>query len=642
MSDGQNPVWDQTSLISEDDQHLFNEGRHYRLYEKLGSHPGRVNDTKGVHFALWAPNAHGVFVHGDFNGWDQHSHALHLRGQSGIWEGFVPGAQVGQAYKYHIESNWKAYQVNKADPMANWSEVPPYTASRVADMKYTWGDADWLEQRKTRDHLAEPMSTYELHLGSWRRGENGQPLSYREIAPQLAEYAVDLGYSHVELMPVMEHPFAGSWGYQVTGFFAPTSRFGPPTDFMHLIDTLHQAGIGVILDWVPSHFPTDQHGLYFFDGTHLYEHADPRKGHQPDWDSAIFNYGRNEVRSFLYSSANFWLRTMHADGLRVDAVASMLYLDYSREEGEWIPNKYGGNENLEAVDFLRDLNSDVYGDIPGVTTIAEESTAWPMVSKPTYLGGLGFGFKWDMGWMHDTLQYLRNDPVHRKFHHDQLTFRMLYAFTENFVMALSHDEVVHMKGSLLNKMPGDEWQQFANLRLLLAYLYAQPGKKLLFMGGEIGQRAEWNHDGQLDWPLLQHQKHTGVQNLTRDLNRIYRQHSAMHELDCHSGGFEWVDCADSQNSVLCFLRKGKKPDDQILAVFNFTPVVREGYAVGVDQPGKWTELLNTDAEYYWGSGVGNLGSLQATDQTKHGRSSSLVLTLPPLSALLLIPTKDRV
>ncbi len=637
MGGPQDQVWHNTSLITDDDLHLFNEGRHYRLYEKLGSHPGRPAETEGVYFALWAPNAHGVYVQGDFNGWDQHSHALRERGNSGIWEGFVPGAQEGQAYKYHIESNWKAYLVDKADPMANWSEVPPRTASRIARLDYAWSDSDWLERRNNTDHLSQPMSIYEVHLGSWRKDDGDRCFNYREIAPQLAEYAMDMGYTHVELMPIMEHPFTGSWGYQVTGYFAPTSRFGSPGDFMYLVDTLHQAGIGLILDWVPSHFPTDQHGLNFFDGTHLYEHADPKKGHQPDWDSAIFNYGRNEVRSFLYSSADFWLRTMHADGLRVDAVASMLYLDYSRKDGEWIPNRYGGNENLEAVDFLRDLNSDVYADVPGVTTIAEESTAWPMVSKPTYVGGLGFGFKWDMGWMHDTLEYMRNDPVHRKFHHDKLTFRMLYAFTENFVLALSHDEVVHMKGSLLNKMPGDDWQQFANLRLLLAYMYAQPGKKLLFMGGEFGQRSEWNHDAQLDWQVLQYESHAGLQNLVRDLNRIYRDIPALHELDCNEAGFEWVDCADSGHSILCFLRKGSAIGDQVLAVFNFTPVVRENYEVGVDYPGLWQELLNSDAQVYWGSEVGNLGGVEASGPARHGRPHSLKLTLPPLGALFLKP-----
>ena len=640
MGEPQSTVWHQHSLISQDDLHLFNEGRHYRLYEKMGAHPGQVNGTDGVHFALWAPNAHSVFVQGDFNGWDQHSLPLRPQGQSGIWQGFVPGARAGQAYKYHIESNWKAYQVDKADPLAFWSEVPPKTASRIASLEYQWSDDEWIEQRKSSQPHESPMSIYELHLGSWRHSPEGYPLSYREAAPLLAEYLSDLGYTHVELLPIMEHPFGGSWGYQTTGYFAPTSRFGEPRDFMFLVDTLHQAGIGVILDWVPSHFPTDQHGLHFFDGTHLYEHADPKKGHQPDWDSSIFNYGRSEVQSFLYSSANFWLRVMHADGLRVDAVASMLYLDYSRKDGEWITNKYGGNENLEAVDFLRSLNTDLYGDIPGVTTIAEESTAWPMVSKPTYIGGLGFGFKWDMGWMHDTLKYMRNDPVHRRFHHNQLTFRMLYAFTENFVLALSHDEVVHMKGSLLNKMPGDGWQQFANLRLMLAYMYAQPGKKLLFMGGEFGQRAEWNHDAQLEWDLTRFESHGGVQNLVRDLNRLYCQNPALHELDCQEAGFEWVDCSDSDNSILCFLRKGSRPGDEVLAVFNFTPVVRKGYEVGVDRGGRWREILNSDAGPYWGSGVGNLGGVEAAAFAKHGRPHSLTLTLPPLGALFFKREED--
>jgi 1,4-alpha-glucan branching enzyme len=625
-------VWYEHSPISDDDLYLFNQGTNYKIHLTLGAQVMRAAGRDGVHFALWAPNAHAVFVCGDFNGWDEHSLPLRSRGESGVWEGFVPGAKQGQAYKYHIESNWQAYQVNKADPLAFWSEEPPRTASRIASLDYEWSDGDWMRTRREAEYLQRPMSIYELHLGSWKRKPDGGVHTYREVAPMLAEYVRDLGYTHIEFMPLMEHPFTGSWGYQCTGYFAPTSRFGGPSDFMYLVDTLHQAGIGVILDWVPSHFPTDEHGLHFFDGTHLYEHQDPKKGHQPDWDSSIFNYGREEVRSFLYSSAVFWLQTMHADGLRVDAVASMLYLDYSRKNGEWIPNKYGGNENLEAVDFLRKLNTVAYAESPGTTIIAEESTAWPMVSKPVYVGGLGFGFKWDMGWMHDTLSYLRNNPIHRRYHQDQLTFRMLYAFTENFVLALSHDEMVHGKGSLLNKMPGDEWQQFGNLRLLLGYMYAQPGKKLLFMGGEFGQRAEWNHDSQLEWQVLQYPNHAGARELVKQLNHLYKTEPALHEQDCAQGGFEWVDCTDSDNGVLSFLRKARRPGGDILAVFNFTPVVRRGYQIGVDRPGCWSEILNSDAKCYWGSGMLEGQGGQATAQPCHGRDFSLELTLPPLGA----------
>jgi 1,4-alpha-glucan branching enzyme len=621
------------SPITDDDLYLFNQGSNHKIHLKFGAQLMRADGVDGVHFALWAPNAHAVFVTGDFNGWDEHSLPLKSRGPSGVWEGFVPGAQSGQAYKYHIESNWQAYQVNKTDPVGFSAEKPPRTASRICGQDYTWGDGDWLERRSNQNPLDEAISIYELHLGSWRRKPDGSHYSYRELAPMLADYAREMGYTHLELMPVMEHPFAGSWGYQCTGYFAPTSRHGSPADFMYLIDTLHQAGIGVILDWVPSHFPADEHGLHFFDGTHLYEHADPKKGHQPDWDSSIFNYGRPEVNSFLLSSAVYWLETMHADGLRVDAVASMLYLDYSREQGEWVPNEHGGNENLEAVDFLRELNKVAHGCCPGAVIIAEESTAWPMVSKPTYVGGLGFGFKWDMGWMHDTLSFFRNDPVHRKFHHNQLTFRMLYAFTENFVLALSHDEVVHAKGSLVNKMPGDEWQQFANLRLLLAYMFAQPGKKLHFMGGEFGQRAEWNHDSQLEWQVLDHVNHSGVQNLVKRLNQLYKTEPALNEQDCVQAGFSWVDCSDGDNSVLSFMRHAKQPGQDILAVFNFTPVLRKAYRIGVACGGVWQEILNSDAEDYWGSGKGNLGAVEAEKEPCHGSEFSLSLTLPPLSAL---------
>ncbi|MEW5913582.1 MAG: 1,4-alpha-glucan branching protein GlgB [Thermodesulfobacteriota bacterium] len=623
------------SLLSEDDLYLFNQGSHLQLYDRLGAHPMEANGVAGTHFAVWAPNAHAVFVMGDFNGWDQHDTPLRARGSSGIWEGFRPGASPGQRYKYHIESKNLGYQVDKADPFAFQAEEPPLTASVICDLSYPWGDGEWLARRATGNSLERPMAIYEVHLGSWRRGEDGGWLSYRELAPRLADYCLGLGFTHVELLPVMEHPFYGSWGYQTTGYFAPSSRYGSPQDFMFLVDHLHQRGIGLILDWVPSHFPDDGHGLAFFDGTHLYEHADPRQGYHPDWHSAIFNYGRDEVRSFLLSSAMFWLKVMHADGLRVDAVASMLYLDYSRREGEWIPNRYGGNENLEAVQFLQRLNQETYAANPGVQNIAEESTAWPMVSRPTYLGGLGFGLKWDMGWMHDSLSYFRNDPVHRKFHHNQLTFRMLYAFTENFVLALSHDEVVHGKGSLLGKMPGDDWQKFANLRLLYCYQYGQPGKKLLFMGGEIGQWSEWSHEAALDWALLAFPNHQGLQRLVSDLNRLYLSQPALQE-DMRPGGFEWVDCNDADNSVLSFLRWGRQ-GQPMLVVCNFTPVPRRDYRVGVNQGGYWQEALNSDAEIYGGSGWGNMGGLKAERRPTHGRSYSLSLTLPPLAAVFLQP-----
>jgi 1,4-alpha-glucan branching enzyme len=623
------------SLLSSDDLYLFNQGSHLELYDKLGCHLLELDGMAGAYFAVWAPNAHAVFLMGDFNGWDQHHTPLAPRDGSGIWEVFVPGVKSGQRYKYHIESQVKAYRIDKADPFAFQAEQPPLTASVVADLSYQWNDADWLAQRAAGDSLDRPMAIYEMHLGSWRRGQDQRPPSYRELAPLLAGYLQETGFTHVEFLPVMEHPFYGSWGYQTTGYFAPSSRYGSPVDFMYLVDYLHQQGLGVILDWVPSHFPTDGHGLGFFDGTHLYEHADPRQGFHPDWRSAIFNYGREEVRSFLLSSAMFWLKVMHADGLRVDAVASMLYLDYSRKDGQWIPNKYGGNENLEAVDFLRRLNQETYEANPGIQNTAEESTAWPMVSRPAYLGGLGFGLKWDMGWMHDTLDYLGNDPIHRKYHHNQLTFRLLYAFTENFVLALSHDEVVHGKGSLLGKMPGDDWQKFANLRLLYAYMYAQPGKKLLFMGGEIAQWSEWNHEASLEWELLDYEPHQGIKRLVGDLNRLYRQEPALWQ-DLHPAGFQWVDCNDTEASVLSFLRLGTQ-GQVMLAVFNFTPTPREGYLVGVDQGGPWQEVLNSDAEHYGGGGMGNLGGLEAKAAHHHGRPYSLNLTLPPLAAVFMRP-----
>lgn len=616
--------------LTDDDLYLFNEGSHVRAYERLGAHP----TEHGSWFAVWAPNAERVSVIGEFNGWDPDRHPLEPRGSSGIWEGFIPGVRPGALYKYWIRSRHGGYTVDKADPFAFYAETPPGTASVVWDLTYAWGDGAWMAGRGAHNALEAPIAIYEVHLGSWRRREDGGFLAYRELAPQLASYVREMGFTHVEFLPVMEHPYYGSWGYQVTGYFAPTSRYGSPQDFMYLVDVLHQNGIGVILDWVPSHFATDGHGLVFFDGTHLYEHADPRKGWHPDWGSAIFNYGRHEVRSFLLSSALFWFDRYHADGLRVDAVASMLYLDYSRKEGEWVPNEYGGRENLEAIAFLRRFNEEVYRYYPDVQTVAEESTAWPMVSRPTWMGGLGFGFKWDMGWMHDTLTYLSRDPVYRMYHHDELTFRMLYAFTENFVLPLSHDEVVHGKRSLLEKMPGDEWQKFANLRLLYGYMYGQPGKKLLFMGGEFAQRREWDHDTSLDWHLLSDPRHRGVQRWVQDLNRVYRAEPALHQLDCAPEGFEWVVPDDREQSVLVFLRKDRS-GRMVLVACNFTPVPRSPYRVGVPQPGFWRELLNSDAHTYGGSGWGNYGGVHAQPLPSHGRPYSVDLTLPPLAAVFL-------
>jgi 1,4-alpha-glucan branching enzyme len=538
----------------------------------------------------------------------------------------------GVKYKFRIATKYLGYVVDKADPFAFHSQVPPETASVVWDLEYSWNDQGWMETRRARNSLQAPMAIYELHLGSWQRvpEENHRPLTYRELAPRLADYVARMGFTHVELLPVMEHPFYGSWGYQVTGFFAPTSRYGTPQDFMYFVDCLHQRGIGLILDWVPSHFPNDEHGLTFFDGTHLYEHADPRRGMHPDWNTSIFNYGRNEIRSFLTSSGLFWLEKYHIDGLRMDAVASMLYLDYSRGEGEWIPNQRGGRENLEAVDFIRRFNQEAYTAHPDIQTIAEESTAWPMATKPPYVGGLGFGFKWDMGWMHDTLKYVRQDPVHRKYHHNELTFRSLYAFSENFIMPLSHDEVVHGKGSLLAKMPGDDWQKFANLRLLLGYMYAQPGKKLLFMGCEIGQWREWDHNSSLDWNLLEYDRHKGLQRWVEDLNRLYRNEAALH-LDTDPAGYEWVDGSDADNSAISFLRKRGGCGGEMLIVCNFTPVPRANYRVGVPVGGFWKELLNSDGKEYWGSGLGNSGGVQADPISSHGRTHSVNLLLPPLA-----------
>lgn len=625
------------SLLTEDDLYLFNEGSHFRLYEKLGSHALAVDGVKGTYFAVWAPDAEEVFVMGKFNAWDKLSHLLRPKGQSGIWEGFVPGVGKGTLYKYHIISRYNGYRVDKTDPFSLFNEVPPKTASIVWDLDYDWEDQEWMEGRGERNGLDKPMAIYEMHLGSWMRvaGEGNRSLSYRELAAKLAEYVRRMGFTHVEFLPVMDHPFFGSWGYQTTGYFSPSGRYGTPQDFMYLVDYLHRNGIGVILDWVPSHFPTDEHGPGFFDGTHLYEHADPSKGIHPDWNSFIFNYGRNEVQSFLISSALFWLEKYHGDGLRVDAVASMLYLDYARKEGEWIPNKYGGRENLEAIAFLRSFNEEVYKSHPDVQTFAEESTAWPMVSRPTYAGGLGFGLKWDMGWMHDTLEYMEMDPVHRKYHHNKLTFRMLYAFQENFLLPLSHDEVVHGKRSLLSKMPGDDWQRFANLRLLFGYMYGQPGKKLLFMGGEFGQWREWVHDDSLDWHLLQYAPHSELQKWVEELNRLYRSEPALYELDFKRAGFEWIDCNDASASVVSFIRRAKSVDHIVLVVCNFTAVPRYNYSVGVPRAGFWKEVLNSDATLYGGSGQGNFGGVQATPIPIHGQYHSVCLTLPPLGVLFL-------
>jgi 1,4-alpha-glucan branching enzyme len=628
-------VVDRTVALTGHDQYLFREGTHSRLYEKLGAH-WLGNAT---HFAVWAPNAASVAVVGEFNGWDPRTNPMKPQGDSGIWQTRVAAAKPGSVYKFHIVARNTGYTVDKADPYAFRAEQPPKTGSVVWDLAYEWRDAEWMRTRQRNNALDAPWSVYEVHLGSWRRdpAEPSRLLSYREAAPMLAEYAKQMGFTHVELMPITEHPFYGSWGYQCAGYFAPSSRYGTPQDFMFLVDLLHQNGIGVILDWVPSHFPWDQHGLGFFDGTHLYEHADPRQGHHPDWESAIFNYGRNEVRSFLASSGRYWLDRYHIDGLRVDAVASMLYLDYGRKAGEWIPNRYGGRENLDAIEFLRFFNESVYRDFPDVQTIAEESTAWPQVSRPVYLGGLGFGMKWNMGWMHDTLNYFKNDPVHRKYHHDELTFSLWYAYHENFVLPLSHDEVVHGKGSLIGKMPGDEWQKFANLRLLFAYMWSHPGKKLLFMGCEFGQKREWTHEASLEWHVLQYPLHAGVQRWVADLNRVRNAEPALYQKDFANDGFRWISRTDWEQSVIAFVRQGDEAAAPVVAVFNFTPLPRENYRVGVPRGGRWREVLNSDAPLYGGSGSGNFGGADATPMPYDNFSHSLSLTLPPLGALFFKP-----
>ena len=617
------------SPLSEHDIYLFREGTHTRLHGKLGCRM----EAGGAHFAVWAPNAQAVAVIGEFNDWDPEAHPMNPRwDSSGIWEGFVPGVQQGAAYKFRITAKHGS-TFDKADPFAFYAQMPPDTASRAWRLDYTWNDGEWMASRGRRNALTGPISIYEVHLGSWRR-RDGRWLDYREAAHELADYVAKTGFTHVELMPITEHPFYGSWGYQCTGFFAPTARYGTPQDLKYLVDHLHQRGIGVLLDWVPSHFPDDPHGLSRFDGTGLYEHADPRQGYHPDWHSSIFNYGRHEVRAFLLSSAHFWLDEYHFDGLRVDAVASMLYLDYGRRHGEWIPNRFGGRENLDAIEFLRMLNESAYRDFPDVQMIAEESTAWPMVLRPIYLGGLGFGMKWNMGWMHDTLAYFKQDPLFRRYHHNTITFSMIYAFNENFVLPLSHDEVVHGKGALIGKQPGDSWQQFAGLRLMYGYMWTHPGKKLLFMGGEFGQRCEWTHEGELEWWVLQYAEHAGMQRWVADLNRVYREQPALHELDFDPAGFEWIDVHDQEASTLSYLRRSRS-GDTVLVVCNFTPVPRLNYRVGVPYPGYWRELANSDGAEYGGSGVGNMGGLHSWPEQAHGRSQSLTMTLPPMAVVIL-------
>jgi 1,4-alpha-glucan branching enzyme len=627
----------QTRLLTALDLHLFGEGTHQRIYQKLGAHHAEADGASGLHFAVWAPNADRVSVVGDFNAWNGLAHPMKPVASSGIWALFVPGLGNGEKYKYEVRSRDGHVQL-KADPYASRFEPAPNSASIAWDLvPYTWGDEAWLAARAERQWSHSPMSIYEVHLGSWRRGEQNRFLTYRELAEQLVPYVKDLGFTHIELLPVMEHPFAASWGYQVTGFFAPTSRFGAPEDFKFLVDTCHRAGLGVLLDWVPGHFPKDAYGLVRFDGTALYEHQDPRKGEHHEWGTLIFNYGRHEVSNFLMSNALFWLDEYHIDGLRVDAVASMLYLDYSREPGQWVANQFGGRENLEAVEFLRQLNVLTHERFPGTVTVAEESTAWPSVSRPVYLGGLGFTFKWNMGWMHDMLRYMGKDPVYRKWSHSDITFSMLYAYHENFILPFSHDEVVHGKGAMLARMPGDMWQKHANLRSLYAYMFSHPGKKLMFMGGELGQMREWNHDAGLDWYLLQHQAHQGLQRLVRDLNRIYAGDAPLHELDHEPAGFAWIDCNDHDSSVISFLRRARNQKDFTVVVVNFTPIVRSEYLVGVPAPGRYLELLNTDSRDYGGSNVGNEGAVIAKDEPAHGFPWSVNLTLAPLGCLMLKP-----
>jgi 1,4-alpha-glucan branching enzyme len=629
--------------LSPEEQHYFSEGTFYKSFEKLGAHLVEQDGKRGVRFSVWAPNASSVSVVGDFNDWDERRNNLEPFYSTGIWVGFVPELQQGEIYKFALHSANNGYSVFKADPCAFFAEIPPRTGSVVWDLKgYEWQDSSWMKNRGEKHKVNSPISIYEMHLGSWRRKpeDENRYLTYRELAAELPEYVRELGFTHVEFLPVAEHPFDGSWGYQLTGYFAPSSRFGTPQDFMYLVDCLHQAGIGVIVDWVPGHFPTDQHGLGYFDGTHLYEHADYKQGFHPDWQTLIFNYGRTEVANFLIANALFWFEKYHIDGLRVDAVASMLYLDYSRKEGEWIPNGFGGRENLEAIDFLKRFNEVVYREFPDTLTIAEESTAWPMVSRPTYLGGLGFGYKWNMGWMNDVLSYFHKDPVHRSYCHNNLTFGLLYAFHENFVLPLSHDEVVHGKGSLISKMPGDDWQKFANLRTLFGYMYGHPGKKLLFMGGEFGQWGEWNSSQSLDWHQLEHDNHRGIQNWVKDLNQFYQNNPALYEVDFEHKGFSWVDCHDHQQSVLTFLRFDSTSKNIILVVCNFTPVPRYNHRLGVSRGGYWKEALNSDSKLYWGSDLGNCGGAMAEETPWHGHPFSISITVPPLSCMFFVSSKE--
>jgi len=627
---------DNRSLLTDHDIYLFKEGSHFKLYEKMGA----MILNEGIQFSVWAPNAEYVSVTGAFNNWNREANPLLSRqDNSGIWEGFIKGLRQGDLYKFFIRSRINGYSVEKGDPYAFTWEIAPKTASVAWSLDYIWSDDEWMKTRHGKNSLNGPFSVYEVHAGSWKK--NGtDSLDYRTLAHELVAYIKDMGFTHVEFMPVMEHPYYGSWGYQTGGYYAPTSRFGTPQDFMYLVDYMHQNGIGVILDWVPSHFPTDEYGLAYFDGSHLYEHADPRQGFHPDWKSAIFNFGRNEVRNFLISNAFFWLDKYHVDGLRVDAVASMLYLDYSRKDGEWIPNEFGGRENLEAINFLKRFNEMVYREFPDVQTIAEESTAWPMVSKPLYTGGLGFGMKWNMGWMHDVLEYFTKDPVYRKYHHNKLTFSLLYAFSENFLLPFSHDEVVHGKGSLLNKMPGDEWQKFANLRLLFGFMYTHPGKKLVFMGGEIGHGREWDFNNSIEWELLQYAFHAGMQKWVKDLNALYKQERALFENDFISTGFEWIDCNDIEGSTIAFSRKCSVAEETMAIICNFTPIPRYNYVIGMPSDGYWKEMLNSDSELYGGSGMGNLGGIQAYGGGFHGYLNHASITLPPLSILILKKQAD--
>mgnify|MGYP001039832891 CR=1 FL=1 len=627
-------------VLADFDLHLIGEGRHYKNYEKLGAHVMDINGIKGVHFAVWAPNAKRVSVIGDFNNWDSRRHQMRALGLSGIWEIFIPGLKEGELYKFEIKSRFKKYVAVKADPYASYFELRPKSASVVYNInRYKWNDKKWMKMRSKKNWLDSPISIYEVHLGSWMRvpEEDNRSLTYRETADKLIDYVRGMGYTHIELLPITEHPLDASWGYQTIGYFAPTSRYGTPEDFMYFVDKCHQNNIGVILDWAPAHFPADGHGLGFFDGTCLFEHRDPRRGFHPDWGTKIFNYGRNEVRNFLISNALFWLEKYHFDGLRVDAVASMLYLDYSRKKGEWVPNVFGRNENLEAIYFLKSLNEIANQYHPGILTIAEESTAWPGVSRPTYLGGLGFSLKWNMGWMHDMLEYISKEPVHRKYHHSHITFGLLYAFTENFVLPFSHDEVVHGKRAMLNKMPGDMWQKFANLRSLYGYMYSHPGKKLLFMGGEFGQWDEWNHDKSLAWHLLKLTPHRCLQKYVMDLNHLYRTQPALYEVDFSYEGFEWIDFRDTDHSVISFIRKARDPRNFLVIVCNFTPVPRMGYRIGVPKHCFYKEILNSDSQIYWGSNLGNAGVINAEEIPWQGKPYSINITLPPLSVLIFKP-----